>query len=824
MRLSYEETRANCIPIDSSLFATVDWPYLRVWTESSGVEPYRVRIKDHATPVHGSYGAATIDFELQGTATGGDFIELAWLDQHFNYQLTAGDTLPTAAAALTAIINANTGASGVSATVAAARITLSYDASAGTNANRIGVYGTVHGSGTESWSPAAGVFSGGTSPDRWRIELDFGQLVDVNGVTVPTTNVRKMRWTWAADLQAASYVRGEFAASVTNWSVSGTGLEYRVAGPGSRRIEDDAPEVSYQGSWTEARGNYSGGSIRWSASTGASVACTYSASVTHLLLLGTRRADSGAAITARVDGGAAMPLGLHLAGEDVLVRLPLGQFGAGTHTVTISHTGANGTYFYFDFLEIAVPTVDLPQFSVMAKTTLATDWDTDHSIALAPERTAWLIQKLGFRGRANHYVGAMWFYEFSRPGHAYATATLTFAGTPEFGKVTQVSLGATVISHVSLIGDTAATVANGLAMLVNAGSTGAWATAAGTVLTITSRTQGVAGNGITVSANTSSSAFTATSSGATAGGSDGKWRTDLVAMPRINRAARDWSAAYFAALITYGIDATAAFSMELQHGDEGPTAGIAQRYADGAPVLLNTPALQTNFGPESTAYWRQVYDDMAVTMASAGMQPYLQFGEVQWWYFANSASMPFYDAYTSGSFLAQYGRPIRVVANEHADPGAFTEECTWLRGLVGQFTDTVTTYVRQNHPATRFEVLYPPDVNDTALNTAVNFPRTSWTPSALECLKTENFTYTGNRDMDKARSSVMLPMELGFPPGKSSHLVGIGEYTTPWAREQRMAEGQGLDSVVLFALDQFCLIGYRLPLAQTRRRALFQGS
>ena len=66
-------------------------------------------------------------------------------------------------------------------------------------------------------------------------------------------------------------------------------------------------------------------------------------------------------------------------------------------------------------------------------------------------------------------------------------------------------------------------------------------------------------------------------------------------------------------------------------------------------------------------------------------------------------------------------------------------------------------------------------------------------------------------------------MELGFPPAQSSHLVGIGEYTTPWDKEQRLALGEGLESVVLFALDQFCLIGYELPLDRGARRALFMG-
>jgi hypothetical protein len=821
--LSYEETRTNCIAMDSVLFPTVDWPYLRVWAQSSGVEPYRVRLKDYASPVAGSYASATLQFELQGTLTTGDYIELAWLDQHFNYQIAAGDTLASAAAALAAVITSFASSSLVSATASGAVITLSYAASAGTNANRIGAYGMVHGAGTESWSPASGVFAGGTSPTRWRVDLNFSNLYDTNGVLVPTTNVRKMRWAWAADLQAANFVRSEFAVAVTNWSVSGAGLTYRVAGPGSRRIEDDAGDVTYHGAWTEARGNYSGGSIRWTAAAGASASCTYTANGSHTLLLGTRRAESGSSIAVQVDGGPATPLDLHLAGEDVLVRISLGQFAGGTHSVVMTHTGANGTYYYFDFLEIAYPATDLPVLPTVARTTLATDWDTDHSIALAAERTAWLIQKLGFRGRANHYAGALWFYELARPGHQYASATVTFSGSPVFGSTTQVSLGGTVVAHLNLIGDTAGTIAKCFELLINAGSTGVWASVSGAVLTITSRTMGLAGNGMIVTTDTAGTAFTGAPSGATSGGSDGDWRTDLAASPRINRAARDWSTAYFAALNGYGIDATAAFSMELQHGDDGVAAGIAQRYSNGDPVQLNTPALQTNFGLESTAFWRQAYRDMAALMAGAGMRPYLQFGEVQWWYFPNATSMPFYDAYTKSSFQAQYGRAMAVVASQFADASAYPQECAWLRGLIGQFTTAVMTYVRQTYPSTRFEVLYPPDVNDTALNTAVNLPGDAWTPAALDCLKTENFTYTGNRDLDKARTSVMLPMQLGFPRSKSSHLVGIGEYTTPWAREERMAEGQSLDSVVLFALDQFCLIGYSLPLGRSTRRALFQG-
>ena len=293
---------------------------------------------------------------------------------------------------------------------------------------------------------------------------------------------------------------------------------------------------------------------------------------------------------------------------------------------------------------------------------------------------------------------------------------------------------------------------------------------------------------------------------------DGEWRTDLEAMPRLNRAARDWHTSFFQALKGYGIDVTAAFSMELQHGDPSPAVGIAQRYPDGSPVLLNTPALQTNFSPVSLAFWKQVYLDMANLLVQSGQEPYLQFGEVQWWYFPlQGVGMTFYDDYTTATFAATYARALPVFVDGNALPSAYPQECAFLAGLIGSFTDSIMEFVRQTYANARFEVLYPPDVNEAPLNGGVNLPRTTWTPSKLDCLKTENFTFTGNRDLNKAQASIVLPLQLGFSPEKSAHLIGIGDYTTPWQKESRMAHGARLASVVLFALDQFCLIGYAPP-------------
>jgi hypothetical protein len=849
VQLSYLETRTNCISLDSTWYPTVDWPYLRVWAETNEQDTvYQIPLANYATPV-GSYVAAAVQFELTGTLTAGDYIDLAWLDQQFNYQVTATDTLASAVTSLAAAINAAQGA-GVTAASSGAQITLTCTtAGLGANGNRIGVYGTVSGQGTEGWSPASALFTGGASPAQWQVNLNFSELQDINGNPVPTSSVRKLRWTWAADIQPGEFQRTEFSVVVTNWTVTGSNLGYQVAGPGSYRIEDDDTQMQYQGVWAggignpEAIGNYSGGSIQWTTTYGSQVSCSYLAQLPHTLYLGTRRNDSSGQATVQVDSLAPIVINLPIliaatptpqpSGEDVLVRISIAQFTTpGSHTVTITNTGATGSFFYFDFLEIAVPSPNLPSFASNSILTLATDWDTLHSQALAPERTAWLINTLGFVGRCNHYAGALWFYELVQPGHVEANVTITFSGAPVFSQYTSITISGTLIQHQNLIGDTAQSMATCFALLINQGSTEVWAQANGAQLTLTARAFGTQGNGITVSVSTNTTQFTAQTSGpALAGGVDGPaespnnilWRTDLQATPRLNRAARDWSSSFFAAMKGYGIDVTVSFSMELGNGDDTATTGIAQVYPDGTPAWLSTPSLQTNFSPTSTAFWQQVYQDMANLMAAAGLVPYLQFGEVQWWYFPDASGMPFYDAYTLSAFQTAYGRAMDVITSQNASPASYPQECAFLPSLIGQFTDTIAAFVQQAQPNTRFEVLYPPDTNNAPLTQVINLPTASWTPAKLNCFKTENFTYTGDRNLNLAQTSIDLPMTLGFTASQASHLVGISDCTTPWVKEQNLSIAAGLPNVVLFALDQFCLIGYGLPLGNGAGSSKYMG-
>src|SRR5262249_24062048 len=123
VQLSYAETRENCILMDSNLFHTVDWPTLRIWVDGRH-DPYFVPLREHATPVEGSYVPASAVFRLQGARTAGDYLEVAFLTEHYYYQLTEEDSLASAAQALANTINA------LSPTMAAAcsaqQLTLTY--------------------------------------------------------------------------------------------------------------------------------------------------------------------------------------------------------------------------------------------------------------------------------------------------------------------------------------------------------------------------------------------------------------------------------------------------------------------------------------------------------------------------------------------------------------------------------------------------------------------------------------------------------------------------------------------------------------------------
>jgi hypothetical protein len=270
------------------------------------------------------------------------------------------------------------------------------------------------------------------------------------------------------------------------------------------------------------------------------------------------------------------------------------------------------------------------------------------------------------------------------------------------------------------------------------------------------------------------------------------------------------------------MDAVAALSMELSHGDDSLAAGLAQRYPNGDPVVLNTPAVQTNFSPTSLDFWKQAYLELADLQAEAGLTPYLQFGEVQWWFFPSASGMTFYDQFTKDEFEALYIRPLHAFLTNEDSLDDYPEEAEFLPELIGAFTAAVRAFVRASHSSARFEVLYPHDTNDHALTRGVNFPAEDWTASNLDALKTENFEHTGAANLNKALESIRLPLSKGFSRSQATHLIGVSwESPQPWEWERRLARAENLESVVLWAFDQFSMVGYPLPLSEGIRRSRF---
>lgn len=833
--LTYEEERTNCIAVDSDLYPTVDWPYLRIWCD--GTEPerfHRVPLLKYAEPIEGQFTPATATFELAGSATAAGFVALSWMWEHYVTEVNAGDSPCDILDAL--VLDINSHSSLIHADRIGTAIQLTFVPPPDTpgvqtarpNGNRLGVYSSATADCGLLWNSESQYLSGGTLPTKWRYVIPFAELSNEFGATVPTSAVRKMRWTYSADLQQGAFQRSEFEVRISNWSVTGDRRTYTVAGPGSRRIDDSSPDITYSQSWTSEPGNYSGGTIRFSAEKGAVAACTYNSPQCHSLYVGTRNTPNGGLIEIWFDGVLKKTLNCRRPGEDFLQRLLVAEAAPGAHSVIMKKVDDDGTNVYFDFFEIAIPESALPAVLEQPSTTLATDWDTDHSIAVAPERTAWMIRSLGFLGRVNHYVGAMWFYELTRSGHEYASASLTFAGDPVPGTIAVVEIwrkdiqpiAKNVLQHGIFIGDTGSSVTKAFEMQINGGYTGIRAEAHGNVLTVFSRAMGSDGNQLAIAASVPSGSFTINvSDDPFTNGEDGVWITDVKASPILNRAARDWSRGFYVACKSFGLDAAAAFSTELRHGDTTLEAGIAQRYPSGNAVVVNTPATQTNFSPASLAFWREIYLCMARVMQEAGVRPYLQFGEVQYWYFPDDGSgLPFSDEYTKARFRAAYGREIATIANESVLPADHPEEAALLPQLIGEFTSAVMQCVRSAVPDTRFEVLYPVDVNDTPFNRAVNFPALHWTPAVLDNLKTESFTYTYGRNLNLCQTSVDFPGTLGFPVAQRSHLIGIGDPVSPWAKEVSLAHSSGVESVVLFALDQFCLIGYPLSVLNRKVR------
>ncbi|MGC8884832.1 MAG: non-contractile tail sheath protein [Bryobacteraceae bacterium] len=289
---------------------------------------------------------------------------------------------------------------------------------------------------------------------------------------------------------------------------------------------------------------------------------------------------------------------------------------------------------------------------------VATDYGTDHTWKLSPQRLVWALRKLGLVGEVDHYVSVFWWNQRKRSGGFFPSVTVTYGGAWADGDEAFLVIGGTTIGKSVFPADTVETIAAHFAYFINEVFVGVWAQASGGVLTITVRSPAPAYS-FSFSESHNSTNGTVTVSGSLTGGVMGDWVIDDTATPVLNRAARDWHADYFAELAAHGMSCVAAFSQELVlPPDDPPTAVWVQRYPDGQPVQTATGfgglySSHCAFARPFRDYIQQAYEEIAALMEAASLTARLQFDEVLWWYFQNASGMAFYDPYTTSRFQNQ---------------------------------------------------------------------------------------------------------------------------------------------------------------------------
>jgi hypothetical protein len=724
-------------------------------------------------------------------------------------------------------------------------------AAPGADGNMVAFYQTDNNSSSRLFFTASNWnLSGGSSDNvSWHVRIDFTAL--------GWNNADKVWWTIAPALpNHQAYQPTEWQMVVTNWTVTSNPAGKRalkVAGPGSVRIEEDSTWVSTSGYWEPAPGNdpVNGAFAFWSqgrairaAAAGARVTVETHCRHTHDIYIGTRLDATCGIVTTTLDGGPPVTLDCYypLATTSQTRRLLFSGVAAGQHRVVITLSGnknpsSQGWYFYFDFLECAVKS-DVPD--PVATTTavgVATDFDTDNTYKLSPQRLVWNIQKLGLLGEIDHYCGVFWWKQSVASSPSYPQCTVTFSGNWNDQDVVWLHVGGSAIGKTVFGGqDNSSTIARHFANFINAIFDGVWASASGNVLTITAHSfsnvwQFHVYTELPLS-NTGSGRATVT--GDLQGGTYGvKWVIDPAQTPVLNRAFRDWNADFFALLKAVGMAAVCSFSQELVNPPDNPPSAVwVQRFPDGSPVetatgfgTLNSSQIAFSSGPQT--YLAQAHAAMAGLMQVAGLTPRLQFGEILWWFVANASGMAFYDADTQAAAQSALGRALATFHTPNDDPSinSYTD-ANFLRTRLYNYVAVIQSAVLAQCPSAVFELLWPMDVNDPdscRLLRHINLPP-QWTTragSGFDTFLIEGYQYPGiNHNLDQAARCAQYPWkELGWDQAHSRYLMGLYYGTWPWLREFVNVNRLGLPAIKIWAYDHLCLFGWPVPLPTTDDRS-----
>jgi hypothetical protein len=668
-------------------------------------------------------------------------------------------------------------------------------------------------------------------------------------------------WLAGARVKKISPVSGfasdvEWGATISNIAVTGdASLKVGGAAP---RIEEADSRCRYTGFWEDYKyGDVTWPSQWWSAGhatrtapTGAvdvrTIALTYSQTAMHDLYVGTFMNTDCGNIRVSVDGVTSdHDLYLNEYGGTAANVKVRGNVAAGNHTVVITalydkNAASSGYYFYFDYLWPLVPQ-DVPDApKTYTDVSLAIDFDTDHGYKKPPAWHLWQLQKLGFKGHADVYMGVFWNNKRQRTGATYPYATVVFTGTPAAGDVVQISIGGTTISHAIGYGETLQSIVSEMRATINGMFSGVWADdnfGASATLRIQSKAPGYTFTGVAV--GTPNSVTLTLTDHLGVAGTEGDWELLDSVSPVMTEGARRWIRDLAGQFAAAGIGASFAFSMEVYN----PPAAMRAKYlryaggvvTPGNDVFLDVPSYQMHFGTRVRNYLRQMYKECADQIDAAGLPVVLQFGEAQWWYFDNVAQdaqggMPFYDQDTINDYAAAKGHQIWHFTSNTDDPAGDPahpkETADFLRDRIWAYCQDVISYVQAYHPAAVFECLWPldanqgkpsPDAGYRRLLMHVNLPD-QWKSSSygIKYFRCEGFDY----DVWQKNATLMgqtvsyATKTLGRPAAECMYLAGLyGPPDPPLAQAYGLWLAAKLYSMCFWAFDQFCLNSRPVPLA-----------
>ncbi|MCC7153444.1 MAG: hypothetical protein IT161_02650 [Bryobacterales bacterium] len=697
----------------------------------------------------------------------------------------------------------------------------------GYDANFITLYAISKNERLKTASPTAS-FTGGSSGATLRVTLDFAAL------GIP--QIRKMWLTFAPRLaHAQEYIATEWEAAFTNWTVTGPEAKRRlqVSSTGTVRITSSDARCSYSTGWVNEEGFYSDNFARGTSVTGSSVTIRYYCDRPHDLWLGTSLYPGRGAAAVTIDDTPQPGVNTDYPGAEpqLVTRLKLATgLAAGDHKVVF--TLNDGKPFYFDFLEAAVPG-DIPDpASVRTDVAPALDYSTDHTYKLPPTRILWMMDKLGYRGPLNEYIGVFWWNQRTRIGGVMPAATITFSGSFLPGDGVFLDISGQLCRKAVLSHETPEDIAQHFQFLINAEFTGIWASSSGASVTITARSAEAAYRAYRLEVSVervTGSTGTFTVNDALASGASGQWQVDPNQAVPLNRGARDWHLDFYKECKRRNLEVTSAASMELVN----PPAGFAACFPGGEPVITSVgfgglSSTHCAFNSAMLAFHKQVYACLAGLMTQAGLTPGLQFGEFCWWYFTNypaspTGGMAYYDPATAADAQAALGRPLHIFRSPDDDPAPFLNDALFLRNRLRDYAASLRAHVAALYPGTKFEVLFPYDVNHPVpagvhnlggrLNRFVNLP-VEWESkpaSGFDRFKLEALDFGAwSRNLDLSFQAIQFPVQLGWPRDSIRIMVPVFRGSYPWEQEITRARDLGLNAVNLWAFDHVCLYGWPL--------------